>query len=75
MNIAVGSSYGIKVLTVFQPVPMNEYSYASSKLPKENINMESRATVAIKLAYKMLSVEENSITEQLGNLFDKVDIF
>ena len=61
INVAVGSSYGIIILTVLQPVPIYEYSYALSKFPKDYANIKEKKSSNIKLAYKLLSDEENSI--------------
>ena len=63
INVAVGSSYGIIVLTVLQPVPIYEYSYALSKFPKDYIDIDGKKSSNIKLAYKLLSDEENFITK------------
>ena len=62
INVAVGSSFGIIVLTVLQPVPIYENSYALSKFPKDYMaDIEGKALVNTKLAYQLLSEEENSI--------------
>ena len=61
INVAVGSSYGIIVLTVLQPVPIYEYSYTLSKFPKGYINVNEKKSSNTMLAYKLLSDEENSI--------------
>ena len=61
INVAVGSSYEIIILTVLQPVPIYEYSYALSKFPKDYVNINEKKPSNIKLAYKLLSDEENSI--------------
>jgi len=61
INVAVGSTYEIIILTVLQPAPIYEYSYVHSNFPKDYINTDEKTFINIKLAYKLLSDEESSI--------------
>ena len=55
----MGSLYGIKVLNVLQPPPIYEYSPEIKKAPEQFLNFNEETLINNKLAYKILSLEEN----------------
>ena len=59
INEAVGSLYGVKVLNVLQPHPIYEYDPAITKMPEQFLNLNEEILNNNKLAYEILSREEN----------------
>ena len=55
----MGSLYGVKVLNVLQPHPIYEYDPAITKVPEQFLNLNEETLNNNKLAYEILSREEN----------------